>query len=293
MIACILQGNIRHGTNYVIDEMLKIFDVVILSTWIDSDISNINKKCKIIINDYPPNNGYSNRNLQRYTSARAIEYAEKLNCNFICKWRTDMLPTNFKLKDVLEEVKANNKLFIYSFRCLTSSPDWYSSIPDLFAFGHIETIKLLWNDDDFDYNLSYNIPFELTNSEILKDNFIENWSPETELYAFFKSRLQKKYKINLDHEKILKDYCILVDYRKFKIIWFGNNTFRSIYQAFEHPWWTVKTWQCKQNIIIKRLDRKLNYLDNFKKMISKLIVFYNLYLQKKYFKNYQKNRILK
>jgi hypothetical protein len=289
MKACILQGDIRFGTNYVIDKMLSIFDVVILSTWIGSDIVNINKECKIILNEFPPNNGFSNRNLQRYSTARAIEYAEKLNCEYICKWRTDMLPLSFNLRELIEVIKSQNKLVIYSFRCLSSSPDWFSSMPDLFAFGHIDIIKILWNDDSFDYNQSYNIPYELINSDILNDNFTENWSPETELYAFFKQRLQIKLNTTLDHETILKKYCILIDYQEFNTIWFGKNSFRSIFQAYEHPWWTVKTWKGDKKNIIKRVDRKLNLIENLKKIISWFIVYNNIIMQKKRFKKYIKN----
>lgn len=293
MTACLIQGDIRNGTSEVVDKMLKHFDIVILSTWIGSDISKINSKCKVLLNQFPENFGLSNRNLQRFSTARGIDFAMSLNCNIICKWRSDMLPLcqNFdiffkKLNFLNSEDNSQYKILFCPFRCLTSSPDWFSSIPDLFAFGSIDQMKMLWGDDDFDYTKSYNIPIDLKDSGIIYDNFEKNWSPETELYAFYKSRLQRKLKHQLSHAVILKNYCELVDHHDFDIIWFGKTGYRSIFQAFEHPWWTLKVWKGQQDIIVARVDRKLTFIERIKSIISIFMVQQNILKQNVKFRKY-------
>jgi radical SAM superfamily enzyme YgiQ (UPF0313 family) len=48
-----------------------------------------------------------------------------------------------------------------AFRNLSVEPDWFSSIPDIFSFGSIEEMELLWGDDGFNYAAEMNFPEQM------------------------------------------------------------------------------------------------------------------------------------
>ncbi len=258
--ACIIQGNIRSNVNLVIYEMLKHFDWVILSTWEDENLISIQLHEKLIVlsNVKPIEAGYSNRNYQRFSTAEGIRKAYELNCDYILKWRTDMLPLKFNINDLINMVEFNpvrglTRIVTCSFRCLTTIDDDYSTIPDLFAFGRIDMIKMLWDDSNFNYSKKFNIfSSNLIEQSIVTStlsNLKGNYCPETELYNLFKVRINNFLVENFEHEFIIKNFFNLIDYKDIDIIWFsGNdNVFRLINTA-PFPWWTQATWSGKKNV---------------------------------------------
>lgn len=254
-IGCVIQGDLRRGSELVLGEMVKQFDVVILSTWSD-------EKSKIplgdfitVLNEKPLNSGSVHRNFQRYSTARGLEKAKELDCDFVLKWRTDMLPLNLDKQRLVEYAiydlpdGVTSRIVTLAFRNLTVEPDWYSSIPDLFHFGHIDIMQLLWGDENLDYNEQINLPTKMIldvgtdwmNSEAYQKVGI--WAAESELYAFFRERLENKLGLELNHRDIVKNYMRLVNHRNLEILWFDKEKgFRSIFQAWQFPWWTEKIW---------------------------------------------------
>lgn len=296
--ACIIQGNIRNGFDMILKEIQKHFDVVIVSTWEDENESINDGDFVTIFNPKPQVAGYSHRNYQRYSTARGIEKAKELECDYVLKWRTDMLPTKINVSQFIEWANydmpngMSSRIVTCAFRNLTVHEDWYSSIPDLFAFGHVETMELLWGDKGFDYTNTMNPPAQMLVDEgeewLSEKNVGGIWCAETELYTIFKDKLQKKLGIKLSHEVIAKKYMRLFDYDKLGIIWFGDNRkFRPIFQAWQHPWWSESHWMGEKQIKYATKGYKVqNHFSFFREKFNWLIKLKELYAQYKYYKEF-------
>lgn len=249
--ACVIQGNLRSGFELALKRLHESFDVVIISTWDEEQEKISSDKTFNIFNLKPSVPGYSNRNLQRYSTARGIAKARELGCDHVLKWRTDMLPVNFDLCQLIEWAHTSvpagmsSRLVTCAFRNLSVREDWFSSMPDLFAFGHIDVMEMLWGDQGFDYSKQMNPPEMMIRDigEDWQDEYGAIWCAESELYSIFKDRLQKYIGKPLSHEKIAKDYMRLFDHKRLGIVWFNQNGgFRPVHQGYEHPWWTEATW---------------------------------------------------
>lgn len=258
--ACIVQGDIRRGTGEVLNEMSRHFDIVILSTWVEDKERIPKGSFRLLLNKKPPNPGFSNRNYQRLSVSNGLKYAERLRCTHILKWRTDIFPTKLDLNKLLVYSKfkvpncVSSRIVTCLFRNLTVELDWFSTIPDLFAFSDMETMKLLWDSDGFDFSKDINPPRDML-EEYGKD-WINNkedfeFFPETELYANFRSRLEKVTNKTLNHTQIASEYMYLINHKELRICWFGQNKlFRSVVKAHEHPWWNKKVWiNCNPSIV--------------------------------------------
>lgn len=293
IVGCIIQGDIRENFNLVCNEIAKHFDVVIVSTW-ESEILKIQKKEHIhyIFSKPPKEFGYSNRNLQRISTSKGIKLAKQLNCNYVLKWRTDMLPLKLDVGKLVEYSNFNpdnyfkSRIVTCAFRNLTVKPDWFSSIPDLFSFGHIDFMELMWSETYHDYSKKINYPIAMIDevgSDWLNDsNIIGNYCAETELYAFFKSRIIEKTNNIVDHETLAKNYFYLINHKDLDIIWFGNNrTFRPILSLY-YPWWTRETWLGVNKVKVLSYGYPANY---FSKILLKIRIPFLTYLsnlQQKY-----------
>lgn len=291
MIGCVIQGDIRRGTDLLLKELPNKFDFVVLSTWVDDESKVPPGNYSLVLNSKPTVGGLTNRNYQRLSTARGIQSAKEAGCDYVLKWRTDMLPTKLDIKQLLSWTNykipngLKSRLVMPAFRNLSVNPDWFSSIPDLFAFGHIEEMEMLWDDAAFNYSLNFNLPSQMAND--LKINPIDSmhlsnlYCPESELYAIFRSRLQIKLGIELDHSKIASDYLRLFNYHQLGIFWFDKKSgFRSIGQAWEHPWWTESTWKRGSPLIVP-CGYSVNGLSaNVRKVTSPLRISFDQLRQK-------------
>jgi len=253
-IGCVIQGDIRRGTEYILKELPAKFDFTVISTWKNDEVKIPLGQFSVILNDKPPMGGLSNRNYQRFTTARGVRAAKDVGCDYVLKWRTDMLPTRLDVNQLLRWADADvptgmkSRLVVPAFRNLTVEPDWLSSIPDLFAFAHIDTMQMLWDDSDFDYSKEMNIPirmhYDLRDCLPINENLGELYCAESEVYAIFRDRLERRFDIELNHYTICKHYMRMFDHNKLQIFWFDRlSGFRSINQAWEHPWWTESIWK--------------------------------------------------
>jgi hypothetical protein len=268
---CIIQGNIRtKHINLIVNEMIKHFDRVVVSTWIGEKITIDETKCKIIYNSKPINSGLSNRNLQRLSVVSALRYLKNNNVEFVLKWRTDMLPTKMDVNNLIKLANQNlnskikSRIVMPAFRNLSVNPDYLSSFPDHFAFGHIDEIELLWGDEKFDYAKDYNF---IGNEDT---SLIQEYNAHSELYLLYKNRIMKKTNENLLHPEIVTSKLYLIDLELLKICWFKNDReFRSIKQAYQYPWWTESgfkknkykmfSFEEKPNFIIRIYYLFINY----------------------------------
>ncbi|WP_017258043.1 WavE lipopolysaccharide synthesis family protein [Pedobacter arcticus] len=255
--ACIIQGNIRNNTSIVCLELSKKFDHIILSTWENEQIDfELPKNATLLLNKTPNVAGYNHRNYQRLSTAKGLETCKEIDVDFVMKWRTDMVPLNLNVDRLIAKALYNvpknltSRLVTCYFRCLTVEKDFLSSIPDLFAFGHISTMSILWGDEGFDYNKSFNSPKNITDKKmeaVTENNINSGYCPEAELYALFNERLEFVTKKNLHHEEILKNYFSLINHQDMDILWFGDKTFRPIISLY-YPWWTIKHWNGEKSV---------------------------------------------
>jgi hypothetical protein len=296
----VVQGNIRHGTDEVLACLTRHFNHVILSTWDDEPSEKIPKgNFQLILNKKPPAPGFSHRNFQRFGTAAGLRRAEELGATHVMKWRTDMLPTKLNVTQLLEwasfEVPAgfDSRLVTCAFRNLTVKQDWFSTIPDLFAFADIRLMKLLWGDESFDYSKDMNIP------EAMASEFGIDWAQrldaaglycaEAELYAIFKSRLQKQLDRPSAHRELAKQHMRLINHRHLGLCWFGEpGKFRSITQALQHPWWTEWTWKYGEPICTEYGYPETSWLQKFRrKHLTRIVIKYELDRQRKWYESYQ------
>ena len=296
--ACIIQGNVRNGFDMILKEIEKHFDVVIVSTWDDEKERMAAGDFITIFNPKPQVAGYSHRNYQRYSTARGIEKAKELDCDYVLKWRTDMLPTKIDVSQFKEWANydipngMSSRIVTCAFRNLTVYEDWFSSMPDLFSFGHIDTMELLWGDDGFDYTKMMNPPAQMLMDEgdewLNRADVTGFWCAESELYAIFKDRLQKKLDIKLSHEEIAKNYMRLFEHDKLSIVWFGEKgKFRPIFQAWQHPWWSESNWMGKKQIRYATKGYKVQrYFSLFREKFNWLIKLKEHFAQYKYYKGF-------
>lgn len=285
---CIIQGNIRtKHINLIVNEMIKHFDHVVISTWIGEKITINETKCKIIYNSKPINPGLTNRNLQRLSVVSALRYLKNNNVEFVLKWRTDMLATNMDLKKLLFLANENlhsqikSRIVMPAFRNLSVIPDCLSSFPDHFAFGHIDEIELLWEDKEFDYTKDFNF-IGIEDPEI-----IQKYDAHSELYLIYRNRVEDKIGIKLSHPEIVRSRLNLIDFEFLKICWFKDDTsFRSIKQAYEYPWWTERSYK-KNKFRIYNSKKKIYCISKlYYQLINYFLTKINVSKQRYWFSNY-------
>jgi hypothetical protein len=260
-LGCVIQGDLRVPLTPILRGIESNFAVTVVSTWVDQKTKYPPGNYDLILNEPPEVVGITNRNLQRFSTARGLDFLEEQGCTHILKWRTDMLPTKLNVENLLKLSLIDNsndidgRIVTGGFRHLSVAPDWFSSFPDLYSFSSIKAAKLLWSDEGFEYQNTYNIPaqmrVDLQIEEISKDHFIflgDKYYPSgiyaydahTELYAIFKDRLQKIIESKISHPEIVKKYFHLIPDDLLGICWYGSTSkykFRPIKQGYHLKWW--------------------------------------------------------
>lgn len=281
-IGCVIQGDYRRGTDQVLRHLPKIFDHTIFSTW-EEDLGVIpDGNFSVIASKKPKIPGLANRNLQRFSTARGINLAKELGCDYILKWRSDMLPARLDLEKLIRWANFDvspmmkSRLVMPAFRNLSVEPDYFSSIPDLFSFADTCLMEMLWGDSGFNYDSPINMPSAILNSEILsgvnRDLLGAYYPPESELYALLKDKLQLFLGFEISHNKFILDYCRLFNENRLNIYWFNSmRGFRSIRQGYEHPWWTEKDWQSKNSMIHDFGYPVKGFKSNFLRLLGPLL----------------------
>lgn len=300
--ACVVQGDIRRGTEEVLIELQRHFDLVILSTWIGEEHKIPKGSFEVILNKKPENPGFTNRNYQRLSTDASLKYAETAGCTHVLKWRTDMLPIKLDLNHLLQwsgykvPQGVSSRIVTCAFRNLSVEPDYFSSIPDLFAFADIEMMKLLWSADGFDFSQNMNVPIGMINEcgteWMSKSDAFRIFCAESELYANFRSRLQKVADRHLCHSEIAKNYMYLINHEKLGICWFAaDGGFRSILQALQHPWWTEHTWRIGEPTVNGIGYPEKSCWQKVKKKITPYVIRVSIAKQKWWYKQYLKKKV--
>ena len=295
----VVQGNIRRGTSETLECLRKHFDIVILSTWDDEKGRIPQGHFELVLNEKPRVPGYTHRNFQRLSTASGLRRAEEMGATHILKWRTDFLPTRLNVGQLLKWSNYNvpkgldSRLVTCAFRTLTVKQDWFSTIPDLFAFAGIHLMKQLWDDESFEYSQHMNVPEDMAAEYGMdwctRPDAEGLYCAEAELYAIFKSRLQRLLGRELTHFDIVKQCIYLIDHTKLGICWFGaHEGFRSITQALQHPWWSEWTWRHGRPVVVEPGYRETSWLQKFRrKHITRLAIKHELNQQQKWYDAYR------
>lgn len=270
---CIVQGNCRPGTLLILLEMSKHFNHVYFSTWDDflGFEDPLPNNVEIIKNKYPSVKGFSNRNLQRLGVNSGLIACKKSGCEYVLKWRSDMLPTRLDVSELIKLSKEKQFPPFYSgivagvMRTRSVSPDWYSSVEDFYHFGTLEMIELLWSDSGIDYEKMFNPPSGMIID--LGDDFFRNmvgegsyFCAEQELYAWFKYRLEIYLQTRLQHREIMKFFWVPIENSFLGVCWFGGRIglkplslfFRPYNPGIASNWWTYETWRSYDRPVYNR-----------------------------------------
>jgi hypothetical protein len=190
-----------------------------------------------------------------------------------------MLPTRMAVNQLMEWAhflppeNTSSRIVVPAFRNISIDPDTFSTMPDLFSFGHIHEMEKLWGDDGFNYTQSFNMSSQ--DREALEPKFLDSpdladlYCAEAEVYALYRSKLAENCNRPLRHKSVAEKYLRLIDHRQLDILWFGAQSgFRSLGQAWEHPWWTENQWArhsakvypygYQSNGIFSRLKKKIS-----------------------------------
>jgi len=261
---CVVQGNYRKGCDEVVGMMSKHFTHVVFSTWEDPTAHGIvmPQNVLVLINERPTSSGLSNRNFQRASSINGIRLLKSIGCSYIMKWRSDMLPTNLNVSDLITQSASDlsplgsGKLLTTTTRVRSVDSDWFSSISDFYHFGPTNLMELLWDDHGMDLSKAFNPPPAMM--EELGAAWINNMDPagayfcaEQELYAWLKYRLLKRG-IKSDHRNLMRDLFLPLD--NLNICWYGAHFnlsplsiyFRPTRPGMLHQWWRPLDWTSKK-----------------------------------------------
>lgn len=298
-ICAVVQGNLRRGTSEVLACLSHHFEKIILSTWEDEPAKQFrSKKVDIVLSKKPDAPGYTNRNYQRRNTAAGIRRAEELGATHVLKWRTDMLPTKLDVRQLMEWSEydppsgLDARLVTCAFRNLSVEPDWFSTIPDLFAFSSLPMMKLLWGDEGLDYKSEMNVPTQMIRECGLdwrnEPTALTTYGPEAELYAIFRNRLETVAGKSLTHPVIARRYMHLFDHHRLQICWFGQSGFRSIVQAVQHPWWTESVWLGEREMTAPAGYHLTTWRQRFRrKFVTRFAIRQELNKQRQWYRDYQ------
>lgn len=260
-IGCVVQGDVRgNHTAMVLRRMAEIAPVVIFSTWADQADALPPGSYHRVLSERPSMPGVGNHNLQRTSTWAGLRAAEEMGCDFVLKWRSDMLPTrSFKhfFRSAQHGVSApfESRLVLSAYRNLSVEPDWFSSLPDLYAFGQIAMLRLLWQHEEFDFGRQLNLPVRMRSGlklEVDGERIIMGdmdvtraYDAHAMLYAFFKDNVERKLGREVTHRQCLSEMLALRSHHELGICWFKNREFgfRTIFQAPHHGWVSEAEWR--------------------------------------------------
>lgn len=180
---------------------------LILSVWNDESIENLDKlknlADKVVILKKPEYSGAGNRYLQANGVINAILEAEKdFNFDYVLKSRSDIKLSEKYLNYVIE-LKNNNFNKLLTTNIYTLLEPFHLS--DLVMFSTKENIKAFYcNSQELYYEDLY--------------------SPEVQFTRAFIRKKQLNYYFKLeDYLKFLRDFVLLIDFKKWGLIWIKND----------------------------------------------------------------------
>ncbi|MGL4998534.1 MAG: WavE lipopolysaccharide synthesis family protein [Cetobacterium sp.] len=288
-IGIVIQGPIIFQDNFTL-ETIKLYkktfenSEIILSTWKGYTKEKLQKfideEIIILENKKPKSGGFINLNYQIISAKNGVIEAEKQNCNYILKTRTDMriyetgvfeflvsLLKNYPVRDI----KNMQKTRIIGIDINTHK--YGIGISDVFQFGTTEELIKMWNIDLYprEITMKQYLDFEKTSSAVDRYNL-----------EFAECYLLKKYCIlnnmqiqpNLkSYYNVLKNNFIIIDSSMINMYW-------NKYPGDEYKGW--KNYEKKiANSPLMFKDWLSIYMNDFKVNEQILLQSYEFWKQKR------------
>lgn len=280
--AVVIQGDCRRHTGTVVKFYASRHSLVIFSTWDDNDIDfQIPANVYVQRSKKPLNFGLNNRNLQQFSTYQGILVASKLQCNYILKVRSDMILSFLPISLFIAIIRHSKIKFILPYyRCITASPDYFSSICDYFQFGYITDMIDLWHCNEDDLVCDYRLPRHSNNTSI---NYNMHYSSECQLYALYADKIfvnPSTHEVYSKHVHLIRNYFCMFPIYFFGVIWFGNNGLRKLIPASEHPWWNFWNY-CLDPKIVPADYRKADLFPSLwmRKYLIKISYCFDIFIQ--------------
>ena len=217
--------------------------------------TSYNSSFDLLNHDQP---GYNTRHIQRKSMDHGTRVAAGLGFTHILKLRSDFLVKSidvFGLYSKYRLLPQEYGLIFPSWRFRSCKIDMLSSLPDLWVFGSLSAINMLYSMDGIHQN---NLHF-VSPSVIDEYNSIE-WSSliassanshdlvetiydtHSELYTIWRERLRRS-EISLSHDNLYGNYILFAD-ESVRYFWVdpSKNIFilRPKQRLSEHKWWDKK-----------------------------------------------------
>lgn len=193
--------------------------------------------------------GIGNRNIQRLQMNIALKRAQDLGFRYALKWRADLYPQKINLGYFRQLIAANcTKIHIQNYRIRKSTPDVCSSLPDLYMFGSLESLKDAWHIDYYNYDLPTNIlnifieskeqgELIINNNQSLDIWVTENIDNHLEIYSTFRENRQLRFNRKICFDDLFEHHIDLICRSKLNYLWLSSNSgFRNRFPAREHKW---------------------------------------------------------
>jgi hypothetical protein len=243
-------------TSRVISRYLEIYPnaLIIFSTWVgeevklkDIDELKLTSKFRIILNEKPPNPGFSNINLQIESTKNGLKLAKELNCEFAIKTRSDQAFLNvnsisllhFELAQAENNYNKNERIVAVSLDTFLFRP---YGVSDMFHFGRIETLLDFWEID-----LDVRNP---ENSSALISTTLRDYSKLklAECYLVVEYLLKKNFEPNFSLSQSLefiRDFFVIVDQQAIDLVWNKNTRkeFRYRSDVFPSKFQEIQNWE--------------------------------------------------
>ncbi len=228
-MAIVIQGPLLKEKKFTL-ETIKIYkknypdDIIILSTWEGEDpayLIEIKKEgVELLLNKKPNTPGLSNRNLQIYSTLQGLKRAKELGYEYAIKTRTDQRfyaeNTKEYLFNLLKTFPLSSAINTQKERLVCASLNTFKyrryGISDMFTFGHMADLLLLWDIDLQD------------NSSPSHDEAIINQHFISPVESFITTSFLKKISINYNWElndswKIFAEHFIVINKEDIDFYW--------------------------------------------------------------------------
>lgn len=300
---CILVvGAINENFNIVIDQLASFGYPIIIVKKPNEKLQDISVQVTIIDADLALY-GYGNRNIQRFQVAEGLKKARDLGYEYCMKWRADLYPIALNIGDLKKHISSerggiSSKIAMSAWRNLSVFPDCFSSIPDLYMFGTVECLEMVWGSGGIDYTKEINLPSFLNEQSLYRNcedqielfgNVYEIgkvFDAHSELYYHYKVRLEKKYNIPLSHPEICKLFIHFVSKKNVEYCWLKKGGFRPRAQAFQFAWYRQEaTW----NVRVQKAGWDYNHKIYYR-LVSKVKTWLDVAMQKRMFSSCRNNK---
>ena len=200
--------------------------------------------------------GYNTRHIQRKSVDEGIRTASNLGFTHVLKLRSDFLVTTIDVQRLYEKYNSLPQVYGLIFpgwRFRSCKIDLLSSFPDLWVFGSLTAMQLLYSMENICQNNLHFVPASMStefqsidwhslNSRHLQEPepLIESiYDAHSELYAVWRERLRIDG-VHVSHENLYGNFLLIAD-EAVRYFWINPSKklfiLRPKERLSEHKWW--------------------------------------------------------